>query len=267
VGDGFHVASVITPDLALSPFLLFDYGAPSTFSPASRPRGVGPHPHRGFETVTLVYAGEVAHRDSAGNSGLIGPGDVQWMTAASGVVHEEFHSPAFTREGGSFEVAQIWVNLPARFKMSPPRYQTLLRAGFPAVSLPGESGTVRVVGGDYASVKGAAATWSPVNIWDLRLEAGARATLPIPSGFNAAVFVRHGGLTVAGVDAPAQRLVRLDRQAADVEVEAASPTEALVLSGEPIDEPVVAHGPFVMNTRAEIMQAFQDYETGRMGRL
>ncbi|MFN7971374.1 MAG: pirin family protein [Acidobacteriota bacterium] len=267
VGDGFHVASVVTPDRHQSPFILLDYGAPTLFAPSDEPRGVGPHPHRGFETVTIVYQGEVSHRDSAGNSGTVGPGDVQWMTAASGVLHEELHSPAFTRTGGTFEVAQIWVNLPARHKMSAPKYQSLVRPRIPVVPLPGSAGTVRVIGGSFGGVGGAASTFTRVNVWDLALSAGERVVLPIAAGDNAAVFVRRGDPRIGGHVVSRHHLAELTPQGVDVEVVANGATEAIVLSGEPIDEPLVAYGPFVMNTHAEIRRAIDDFQSGRMGQL
>jgi len=189
VGDGFPVRSLFTYDglgQQLSPFLLLDYAGPAEFGPAVRPRGVGEHPHRGFETVTIVYEGEVAHRDSVGNSGLIGPGDVQWMTAAAGILHEEFHSPAYTRRGGPFEMVQLWVNLPAKHKMSAPRYQTLLDADIPRIAIAEGEGSVRVIAGEFAGRQGPAATFSPVNVWDVRLKGGHAVTLPVPDGHNAA---------------------------------------------------------------------------------
>jgi redox-sensitive bicupin YhaK (pirin superfamily) len=271
VGDGFPVRSLFTYDdlsAALSPFLLLDYAGPARFAPAARPRGVGEHPHRGFETVTIVYQGEVAHRDSAGNAGLIGPGDVQWMTAASGILHEEFHSPAFTRSGGVLEMAQLWVNLPAEHKMSAPRYQTILDAGIPQVQLPDDAGTVRVIAGSFDGRGGPAATFSPLNVWDVRLRAGLKTTLLLTEGHGAAVAVLRGSITVNGSRRVGDaELVVLDRTGDEVLIDAGVDTTLLLLSGAPLDEPVVGHGPFVMNSRQEIEAAIRDFQRGSFGRM
>jgi quercetin 2,3-dioxygenase len=276
VGDGFPVRSLFSYDglgQHLSPFLLLDYAGPAEFSPANKPRGVGEHPHRGFETVSIVYAGEVAHRDSAGNGGLIGPGDVQWMTAASGILHEEFHSPGFTRLGGALEMAQLWVNLPARHKMSAPRYQTLLRDQIPDLELPDGAGRIRIIAGEHDGQRGPAATFTDVNVWDVRLEAGRSAALRVPEGHTAALAVLRGTVSVNGAQpVHSAELVVLDRAGDEVHVEAAADTPAsgavlLVLSGEPIAEPIVGYGPFVMNSREEIDAAIEDFRAGRFGRL
>jgi len=271
VGDGFPVRTLFSyqsPGADPSPFLLLDYAAPSEFPPAEGPRGVGEHPHRGFETVTLVYDGEVEHRDSAGNSGRIGPGDVQWMTAASGVVHEEMHGGTFAERGGRMEMAQLWVNLPAAFKKSPPAYQTLVKSQIPVVELADGAGTLRVVAGEFQGAKGPARTFTPVEVWDLRLEPGGRVTLPFPAGHTAIVAALQGALTLNGD----QHLNEWEtaffaREGDRITVEAPEGAKALVLGGEPITEPVVGYGPFVMNNEAEIRQAFEDYRTGKMGHL
>lgn len=272
VGDGFPVSSVISPQSVgtdLSPFVLMDYGGPVDFQPTSKPRGVDSHPHRGFETVTLVFRGGLEHRDSAGHSGKIGPGDVQWMTAGSGVLHEERHSREFTSKGGAFEVAQLWVNLPAKNKKSPPGYQTLERDAIPVVTLPHGAGTVRVIAGELHGTKGAARTFTPVILWDGTLRSGAEAELPIPDGFNAAVFVRSGQVRVDGAALASRQLAVLSRDGVGVRVQAEGADEAhvIVLGGQPIDEPVIAYGPFVMNTQEEIAEAVQDFRSGRMGTL
>src|SRR5271168_2388275 len=210
VGDGFPVRSLFTYDKFgqhLSPFLLLDYAGPALFPAAANPRGVGEHPHRGFETVTMVFAGEVAHRDSAGNSGIIGPGDVQWMTAASGILHEEFHSPAFTRRGGALEMAQLWVNLPAEHKMSPPRYQGILNADIPQITFKDGAGSVRVIAGNFGGREGPAATFTPLNVWDVRLQSGREIILSVPVGHTAAIAVLRGAVSVNG-----------SRRAADAEL-------------------------------------------------
>jgi redox-sensitive bicupin YhaK (pirin superfamily) len=271
VGDGFPVRSLFSYDNLgqhLSPFLLLDYAGPAEFAPAARPRGVGEHPHRGFETVTIVYQGEVAHRDSVGNAGLIGPGDVQWMTAASGILHEEFHSPSFTRTGGALEMAQLWVNLPAKHKMSAPRYQTLVKAAIPRVELADGAGSVRVIAGSHAGFAGPAATFSALNVWDVRLQAGRQVALPVPAGHTTAIALLRGAVSVNGsrrVDA--SHLLVLDRAGDEVRIEAAADATLLLLSGEPIPEPIVGYGPFVMNSREEIETAMSDFQRGKFGRM
>jgi len=276
VGDGFPVRSVFSYDglgrEALSPFLMLDYAAPRHFDPAPRRRGVGVHPHRGFETVTIVYDGEVAHRDSTGAGGLIGPGDVQWMTAASGILHEEFHSPAFTRSGGRLEMVQLWVNLPARDKMGAPGYQTLLDAEIPSVELPQRSGRVRVIAGEFDGgfgVKhGPARTHTPMNVWDVRLAQSGTATLELPAGHTAALVVLKGAVLVNGSEVAREaQLVQLDREGDALQIEANTDAVLLFLGGEPIEEPVVGYGPFVMNSEAEIRQAIADFNGGRFGRI
>jgi redox-sensitive bicupin YhaK (pirin superfamily) len=271
VGDGFPVRSMFSYHAdaeALSPFLLLDYAAPAAIAPSRQPRGVGEHPHRGFETVTLVYQGEVEHRDSAGHQGRIGPGDVQWMTAASGVVHEEMHGREFARTGGTIEMVQLWVNLPARLKMSPPGYQDLLDRQIPAVSLPGGAGTVRVIAGEFQGARGPARTFTPVSLWDLALEAGHRVELDIPDGHTTAVLVLRGGVDLNGSEAASDaELALFDRRGDAISIHARTDARLLVMSGEPIAEPVVGYGPFVMNTQAEIRQAIRDYQEGKMGAL
>ncbi|HEX3915279.1 MAG TPA: pirin family protein [Steroidobacteraceae bacterium] len=271
VGDGFPVRSLFSYDrlgTQISPFLMLDYAAPAHFPPATRARGVGEHPHRGFETVTIVYQGEVAHRDSAGNSGVIGPGDVQWMTAASGVLHDEFHSPAFMQRGGGLEMAQLWVNLPAAHKMSPPRYQGILSAQIPQVTLPAGAGSVRLIAGRHADRQGPADTFTELNVWDVRLHAGHEITLPLPEKHNAAIAVLRGAVAVNGSrEAKDAELVLLATAGSEIRVRASSDSTLLVLSGTPIAEPIAGHGPFVMNTRAEIQTAMEDFQRGKFGRL
>jgi len=271
VGDGFPVRSLFSyhdSGKELSPFLLLDYAGPREFSPTTERLGVGEHPHRGFETVTIVYAGEVEHRDSSGGGGRIGPGDVQWMTAGAGVVHEEFHGRDFARRGGAFEMVQLWVNLPARHKMTPPRYQAIDAATIPSVALPGGQGTARVIAGQLAGVTGPAKTFTPIHAWDLRLARGQRTELALVEGHTTALVVLRGALGVNGAEAVGAAEVGLfDRSGVGVSLECTDDATALLLSGEPIDEPVVGHGPFVMNTAAEIRQAMADYSGGKMGRL
>lgn len=271
VGDGFPVRSLFNYDQLgrhISPFLMLDYAAPTTFAAAARPRGVGEHPHRGFETVTIVYQGEVAHRDSAGNSGVIGPGDVQWMTAASGVLHDEFHSPAFTRAGGELEMVQLWVNLPAKHKMSPPRYQGILNAQIPEAALPDGAGRARVIAGTFAGQTGPAATFSDLNVWDLRLKQGRELSLTVPQGHSAAIAVLRGAIVANGSrEAKDAELVLFEQTGAEILVKASADSTLLFLSGAPIAEPIVGYGPFVMNTRAEIETAMMDFRQGKFGRL
>jgi redox-sensitive bicupin YhaK (pirin superfamily) len=268
VGDGFPVRSLLSPESGLSPFLLLDYAGPAEFTPTDRPRGVGQHPHRGFETVTIVYQGELEHRDSTGNGGTIGPGDVQWMTAASGILHEEFHSEAFTRTGGTLEMVQLWVNLPAKDKKAAPGYQTLLNAEIPTVALADGAGHVRVIAGDYAGQTGPARTFTPINIWDLRLGRDKTTTLTLPEGHTVALAVLGGTVLVNGEEvARAGQLVAFARTGGAITLEANNDVTVLVLSGAPINEPVVAHGPFVMNSVGEIKQAMLDFEQGRFGAM
>jgi len=272
VGDGFPVRSIFSYDglgrEPLSPFLMLDYAAPRHFDPAARRRGVGVHPHRGFETVTVVYAGELEHRDSAGNGGRIGPGDVQWMTAASGILHEEFHSEQFTREGGTMSMMQLWVNLPARHKMAKPRYQTILDRDIPRVALDGDAGTLRVIAGEFEGKRGPAETFTPIEVWDLRVGDGKTVTLRTPEGHTTAIVPMQGRALVNGDSGagPAQ-LVRLARDGGEFTVKAEGELSALVLAGEPIAEPVVGYGPFVMNSEREIAAAFADFQSGRFGQM
>jgi redox-sensitive bicupin YhaK (pirin superfamily) len=269
VGDGFHVRNLFpSNDVGerLSPFLLLDYAGPTEFAPTDEPRGVGEHPHRGFETVTLVYQGRVAHRDSAGNSGVIGPGDVQWMTAASGVVHEEKHEREAAARGGTVQMVQLWVNLPRKDKLGPPRYQDITSARIPVVQRAGAR--VRVVAGELDGARGPARTSSPLELWDLALDAGAELALALPAGHTAAVVVLAGRARVNGSEPLGEaEMALLDRAGTGVTIAAEPATLALLLGGEPLGEPVVFHGPFVMSTREEIYAAVRDYQSGRMGHL
>ena len=273
VGNGFPVRSVFEYNglgRELSPFLLLDYAAPHPFPPGNghEKRGVGGHPHKGFETVTVAYQGELEHRDSSGGGGKIGAGDVQWMTAGRGIVHEEFHSKDFTQNGGTLQMVQLWVNLRAKDKNAPPGYQTLLNAQIPGVPLPQDAGTVRVIAGEFAGHKGPARTFTPMNLWDVNLRAGTSAELPLPDGHTTALLVLSGKLEFDGGRAAGEGdLAIYNRAGNGVALKAAADTKLLVMSGEPIAEPVVGHGPFVMNSRAEIQQAFEDYQLGRMGEL
>lgn len=272
VGDGFPVRSLLQYDRmgadTLSPFLILDHAGPHDFTPARRPRGVGAHPHRGFETVTLVYRGELEHRDSSGAGGRIGEGDVQWMTAGAGIVHEEFHSADFTAQGGELEMVQLWVNLPAAHKSTPAAYQTLLDGDIPEVALADGAGVLRVIAGSYAGAEGPARTFTPINVWDLRLVAGGVAELEVPEGHTSLLVVLSGSVLVNDSEMVRdEAVVSFERNGTRLSLEANNPAKLLLLSGEPIDEPVVGYGPFVMNSTAEIQQAFADYQSGKYGAL
>ena len=271
VGNGFPVRSVFDYNglgRELSPFLLLDYAAPYKFAPGNERRGVGAHPHKGFETVTVAYQGEVEHRDSSGGGGKIGAGDVQWMTAGSGIVHEEFHSQDFTRKGGPFQMAQLWVNLRANDKSAKPRYQTLLKAQIPNMELPQDAGSVRVIAGEYGGRKGPAKTFTPINLWDVNLRAGKSAELPLPDGHTSAFLVLSGKVLVNGEREAVEGDLAIFARAGDsITVKTETDATLLVMDGEPIAEPIVGQGPFVMNSRAEIQQAFEEYQLGRMGEL
>ena len=271
VGDGFPVRSLFSYNSLgahISPFLLLDYAGPRYFAPTTARRGVGQHPHRGFETVTIVYDGEVEHKDSAGNGGVIGPGDVQWMTAAGGILHEEYHSPAFAKTGGPFRMVQLWVNLPAKDKMAPGGYQGITNADIPVVELADGAGVARVIAGDFKGEKGPARTFTPINVWDLRLSRDADITLSLPEGHTAMLVVLDGHITIEGKDEVGEaEMLMLSREGSEVRLRADGDTTVLVLTGEPIDEPVVGYGPFVMNSEAEIRQAIDDFNNGRFAQI
>jgi redox-sensitive bicupin YhaK (pirin superfamily) len=267
VGDGFPVRSLFSyNDLGahVSPFLLLDYAGPHAFDPTTKRRGVGQHPHRGFETVTIVYDGEVEHKDSAGNGGVIGRGDVQWMTAGGGIVHEEYHSSAFAKSGGPFKMVQLWVNLPAKDKMTPGGYQGIVAADIPVVDLPEGAGKARIIAGELLGAKGPAKTFTPINVWDLRITRNADLKLDLPEGHTSMLVVLDGRVTVNGAQsAGTAEMLLLSRDGSDATIHADDDAVLLVLTGEPIDEPIVGYGPFVMNTEAEIRQAFDDFNSGR----
>ena len=274
VGDGFLVQPLFShmgDDRGTNPFLMLDYAAPYEFSPneARSPRGVGQHPHKGFETVTIAYHGEVAHRDSSGGGGIIYEGDVQWMTAGSGIIHEEFHSENFSKKGGLFEIVQLWVNLPVKDKNTPPRYQHLAKADIPVVEFPDEAGCLRLIAGEYKGVKGAADTFTEMNVWDIVLNAGKKAVLEIPEAHNLSMVVLRGNVTLNGKEqAGAGELVGFEQNGGNIHIEAGSEeVKILLLSGVPIDEPVVGYGPFVMNTAEEIRQAISDFKSGKFGSI
>lgn len=271
VGDGFPVRSLFSYDTLgqhISPFLLLDYAGPHEFSPTQQRRGVGQHPHRGFETVTIVYHGELEHRDSTGSGGLIGPGDVQWMTAASGILHEEFHSAAFSEKGGTLEMVQLWVNLPARDKSAAPGYQTLLSQDIPVLPLADDAGQLRLIAGEFAGQRGPAQTFTAMDVWDIRLNTRKPVRLPVVEGRSTALIVLRGTVQVNGGQAVGEaQMVLFDRAGDELLLEAETQALVLLLSGEPIDEPIVGYGPFVMNSQAEIDQALADLRSGSFGKL
>lgn len=272
VGDGFYVSTIFSvhPNNAefISPFLMMDHSAPREFKPNTTVRGVGEHPHRGFETVTFAYAGEIEHRDSGGGGGKIGPGDVQWMTAGSGVVHEEKHSRAFTRDGGIFEMVQLWVNLPAKDKMTKSRYQGLVDQSFPRVNSVDGSAVARVVAGDLAGQKGSALTYSSMAVFDVSFSKDGEFFTDVPSGWNTLLFLIHGEVQVGEEAVMKSRdFCVLDREGQILRLKGKAGSKILVLMGEPLNEPVVAYGPFVMNNVDQIRQAMDDYQSGRMGHL
>ncbi len=271
VGDGFPVRSLFDYQglgRELSPFLMLDHAGPADFAPADRPRGVGQHPHRGFETVSIVYEGEVAHRDSTGQGGVIGPGDVQWMTAGAGILHEEFHSEAFTRQGGRLHMVQLWVNLAAKNKMTPPRYQAILDAEIPRVRLEGGAGEARVIAGEFGGTSGPASTFSPLQVIDLSIQPGHTVHLPAHEGWNTALVVLAGQVRVGGEQLAGEaQLVVLSKEGDALVLSAQTEVKALLLAGQPLNEPIVGHGPFVMNTTQEIRQAIVDFNSGQFGRM
>lgn len=273
VGDGFRVHNFIPGVYRLDmermdPFIMLDYNSKYTFPPSDKPRGVSVHPHRGFETVTIAYKGKVAHHDSSGNSGVIGEGDVQWMTAASGILHKEYHEENFSRAGGDFQMVQLWVNLPAKDKMSPPKYQGITNDQINKYVLPDHKGVIEVIAGQYKDVKGAASTFSPVHLQNALLEKGGRAEFNFPAHYNTAILVIEGSIKVNDSEtAKTDHLVLLANDGESFVIEALEKSKILVLSGEPLKEPIAAHGPFVMNTRQELVEAFRDFQNGKFGYL
>ncbi len=269
VGDGFPVRSLLSygDGNEFDPFLLLDYAGPHKFEAGEAKRGVGEHPHKGFETVTILYQGELEHRDSSGGHGTLGAGDVQWMTAAAGIVHEEFHSRRFASEGGMLEMVQLWVNLPARDKASPAKYQDLRDNQFPRVTLPNEAGTVRVIAGEFMGETGPAGTFTPINAWDFQFTEQCTSEIHVPEGHTCVLVVQKGRVTINGAAAKAVELVQLEPGGSLVTLESEAASRILALTGEPIGEPVAGRGPFVMNTADEISQAIREYQSGRMGHL
>lgn len=270
VGDGFPVKNIFSYHglgQVLSPFLMMDYAAPTEFPPSEKPKGVGEHPHRGFETVTIVYQGEIEHRDSAGNSGKISSGDVQWMTAASGVVHEELHSKEFSKTGGMMEMIQLWVNLPSKDKMGPPRYQGVLSKDIPVVKLTEKGSSMRIIAGSYQETFGPAKTHTPIHLWDLSLKANDKIHFSLPDGSTTALFIRKGEIMVDQKTAVYNQMIVFENAGTDIEFEASADSSVLLMNGEPLNEKIIAYGPFVMNTEGEIRQAMLDYQNGKMGHL
>jgi len=270
VGDGFPVRTFFFyQDLGrqMSPFLMLDYAGPAEFASTTERKGVGSHPHRGFETVTIVYEGEVAHKDSTGQGGIIGPGDVQWMTAGSGILHEEFHSEDFAKNGGTLNMVQLWVNLPAKLKMTKPGYQAILDKQIPMIDLKDGSGQARIIAGELDGHQGPARTFTPMHVIDLKLRKGS-TSLPAPEGWNASLVVLKGAIEAGeGVVAKDAQMLMFSNQGQDIQVNVLEDSIALLLGGEPIDEPIVGYGPFVMNTKEEIAQAMQDFNSGSFGRI
>ncbi len=273
VGDGFRVHNFI-PGMGqmtrerVSPFILLDYNSKYYFAPAERPRGVGVHPHRGFETVSIAYKGKIAHHDSFGNSGVIDEGDVQWMTASSGLLHKEYHEKGFSEKGGLFHMVQLWVNLPAKVKMSPPKYQAITNDEMGKYMLPDGEGVIEVIAGNYKEVKGPAFTFTPVSLFNAKLEKGGKAAFSFPAVFNTCAVVIEGNVILNGTDkAESDHFVLFGNDGEDFTIEASEKAIVLIMSGEPINEPIVAHGPFVMNTQTQIMQAYADMNRGRFGFL
>jgi len=271
VGDGFRVHNFIPKVVAMQrmdPFIILDYNAKYYFPPSEIPKGVGTHPHRGFETVTIAYKGKVEHNDSSGGGGIIGEGDVQWMTAASGILHKEFHETQWSKHGGEFQMVQLWVNLPADKKMSPPKYQSIKNSDIPKVILPDDKGFIEVIAGNYNGQNGIASTFSPVNLFNAKIKANGKATFNFPKHYNSAVLVVEGNIKVNNNDLVNENhFVLLDNQGENFSVEAQTDSIVLIMSGEPLNEPIVAYGPFVMNTEMQIRQAISDFNSGRFGYL
>lgn len=271
VGDGFRVhgffPGVRIDKKRMSPFFLMDYNSKVEFPPTDKPRGVGVHPHRGFETVTLAYHGKVAHHDSYGNSGIIGEGDVQWMTAASGLLHKEYHEKEFAKAGGMFQMVQLWVNLPAKYKMSKPKYQEITNSMMGKYAVPGDKGFVEVIAGEFNGTKGPASTFTPIHVYNARLKKGANIELNFPSTYNTGILVIDGNANMNGKTTPADHFVLFKNDGELILIEANEDSILLVLSGEPIDEPIAQYGPFLMNTREELEQAIRDVNAGKFGVL
>ena len=273
VGNGFPVRTLFFYQQLgkeMSPFLMLDLIGPTEFAATTERKGVGTHPHRGFETVTIVYEGGVSHKDSTGQGGTIGPGEVQWMTAGSGILHQEFHSEDFARRGGILQMVQLWVNLPAKHKMTAPAYQGILNQSIPEIELSNSRGLIRVIAGEHEGQAGPAKTFTPMNVFDIRLKKGEELVLLVADGWNTSVVVLHGALEGggdSGVVAKDAKMLMFSQDGKDIKIKALEDSVALLLSGEPIDEPIVGHGPFVMNTREQINQAISDFNSGAFGSI
>lgn len=272
VGDGFRVHNFFPGNgtislQRMSPFFLMDYGAKVDYPPTQNPRGVGVHPHRGFETVTISYHGKVAHHDSAGNSGVIGEGDVQWMTAASGILHKEYHDKDWSKQGGILQMVQLWVNLPARYKMSPPKYQPILREQFGKYVLPENQGVIEIIAGNYKSAIGPAYSFTLIEMYNLRLNQGADLVLDLPQNYNTGFLVVEGNVVINGKTVSTDYFVLFANDGSEIQIQATENAIVLVLSGEPINESIFPYGPFVMNTKQEILQAYEDLNNGKFGYL
>ncbi len=271
VGNGFKVMNYFPNgkgfEERMSPFFLLDFNAEVNYPPSEISRGVGVHPHRGIETITFAYKGSVEHHDSKGNHGIINPGDIQWMTAGRGVLHKEYHEQTYTKTGGAFEMLQLWINLPQKHKMAPAKYQSIEHTSKPAVTLPGNKGSIYVVAGEYDGVKGVASTFSPVHMYDIHLTDGADVAFSLPANYNTGILVVDGAITVNEHDVDENHYVQLKNESGEIHIKARKKCIALVLSGEPLNEPYVSYGPFVMNTQEEIKQAIEDYNAGRFGFL
>ncbi len=271
VGDGFRVHSFFPgnsiSNKRMSPFFLMDYNARIDFPAKKEPRGVDVHPHRGFETVTIAYHGSVAHHDSAGNSGVIEQGGVQWMTAGSGILHKEYHEENYSRQGGPFQMVQLWVNLPAKHKMSPPKYQAITKDRIGKYPLAGNSGTIEIIAGEYNGIQGPASTFTPIQMYNVRLVSAATADLQLPENYNTGLLTVQGSVVINGKKVPQDHFALFENEGVSISITAEDDSVVLVLSGEPIDEPVAAYGPFLMNTHEELQQAFEDYNKGRFGYL
>lgn len=271
VGDGFHVSTIFSmhsedPE-SISPFLMMDHAAPKYFPPTQKKRGVGEHPHRGFETVTFAIKGEVEHRDSGGGGGTITTGGIQWMTAGSGVIHDEFHSREFSQKGGDFEMIQLWVNLPSKFKMTPTRYQSFEKGDFPIIDNGKHGITVKVIAGTFGTVTSPVKTFSPINMYELNGSSGSQLEITLPVGSNTLVFQLSGKSSVADQQIEKGNLAILSKSGNSFKLKLLEESKVMILNGEPLGEPVAAYGPFVMNTRQELMEAFKDFQAGKMGQL
>lgn len=273
VGDGFRVHNFIPGGYRMDrqrmdPFIMLDYNSTYKFPPAVKPKGVGVHPHKGFETVTIAYKGKIAHHDSSGGGGIIGEGDIQWMTAANGVLHKEYHEEEWSKKGGDFQMVQLWVNLPKKYKTSAPNYQAIKNADLKLYELDNKAGVIEVIAGEYKGVKGAASTFTPINMFNAKLNKGGKATFAFPANYNTALLVLEGNIVINGKEqTPTDHLALMANDGETFEIRATDEAKVLVLSGEPINEPIAAHGPFVMNTKEELLEAFNDFNNGKFGYL